>query len=117
MGTSKVRSAFWLAAASGLTVVCCSAGATEQANAGYSVQARVEWGAPSSRAADGSFELRSEVRGAAALVSYGGEYALGSRAGVDLTVAQGCECLCAPDTIFSDGFESGNTAAWSVTVP
>jgi hypothetical protein len=65
----------------------------------------------------GGFELRGEVR-QPPLRIYGGEYSLGVSAGLDTKVLTSCACLCwGTGAIFLDGFESGNSDEWSLTVP
>lgn len=65
----------------------------------------------------GEFELRSGIREAPLRV-YGGQYSLGVLAGFDTTVLDSCACLCwGMGAIFVDGFESGDTGEWSLTVP
>jgi len=65
----------------------------------------------------GEFELTGDIRGAPLRV-YGGEYSLGVSAGIDTKVLSSCECLCwGMGAIFLDGFESGGTGEWSLTVP
>lgn len=65
----------------------------------------------------GEFELRGDIREAPLRV-YGGEFSLGVSAGLDTKVLTSCACLCwGTGAIFLDGFESGNTDEWSLTVP
>jgi hypothetical protein len=65
-----------------------------------------------SAAAGQRFELHDErARPCARAVARGGGFTLTA------TGPGGCPaCLCGP-TIFSDGFETGDTGAWSATVP
>jgi hypothetical protein len=65
----------------------------------------------------GSFELKGEVR-QAPLRIYGAEYSLGVTAGFDAVLLEPCSCLCwGMGVVFIDGFESGDTGEWSLTVP
>ena len=65
----------------------------------------------------GEFELRGDIREAPLRV-YGGEFSLGVSAGLDTKVLTSCACLCwGTGAIFLDGFESGNSDEWSLTVP
>ena len=65
----------------------------------------------------GEFELKGDIREAPLRV-YGGELSLGVSAGLDTKVLTSCACLCwGTGAIFLDGFESGNSDEWSLTVP
>jgi hypothetical protein len=65
----------------------------------------------------GEFELKGEVR-QPPLRIYGGEYSLGVTAGFDAVLVEPCACLCwGMGVLFIDGFESGDTGEWSLTVP
>ena len=65
----------------------------------------------------GEFELKGEVR-EPPLRIYGGEYSLGVTAGFDAVFLEPCACLCwGMGVIFIDGFESGDTGEWSLTIP
>jgi hypothetical protein len=106
----------------GAAVAACAlaapaAAASAASGAGFELTSDV---APAGRLATsrgGSFELKGEVR-QAPLRIYGGEYSLGVTAGFDAALLEPCACLCwGMGVIFIDGFESGDTSEWSLTVP
>ena len=91
--------------------------AGEASGGGFELTAVVAPANPVEVSNGGRFELKGEVR-QAPLRIYGGEYSLGVSAGVDTTLQDPCDCLCwGPGAIFLDGFESGDTGEWSLTVP
>jgi len=69
---------------------------------------------PASRG--GEFELRGGRKATVQqLRSFGAGFELAT-AVTDPKMLDGCACLCQGNLIFLDGFESGNTSAWSTTV-
>jgi len=91
--------------------------AGEASGGGFELTAAVAKAATSEPSSGGGFELKGEIR-QAPLRIYGGEYSLGVAAGFDTALLEPCACLCwGMGVIFIDGFESGDTLEWSLTVP
>jgi hypothetical protein len=80
----------------------------------YDVRGRIAARGEGGAAAGGDFALTGEIRAATPAA---GDYRLNAFPASDLAFApDGALCFCG-DVIFTDDFETGNSAAWSETVP
>ncbi|MBZ0114868.1 MAG: hypothetical protein K8J08_20575 [Thermoanaerobaculia bacterium] len=69
-------------------------------------------------AVGGGFELSGEVEPRTLALAVRSEFTLASPCASQGDGAPGpCGCLCGATPIFADGFESGNTIAWSSQAP
>jgi len=113
---SRCSSLVWV-----LAVVCLPAVppavAGEASGGGFTLSAAVVQAHQDEVMNGGEFELKGGIR-EPPLKVYGGQYSLGVLAGFDTTALDSCACLCwGMGAIFIDGFESGDTGEWSLTVP
>jgi len=115
--TCSTRGRLWQATVAVLVLVVPAVPAGDQSGGDFALSAVVVPAGQGAASSGGGFELLGGMR-QAPLTVYGGDFSLGLSAGVDTTKGASCACLCwGSGTIFADDFGSGDTSAWSSTVP